>query len=190
MPRGGYRPGAGRKPGSNAYGEPTAPVRIPRSRLPEIQAWLARLRGEGAPVAMHRPDPEAIAQAFPLFYARIPAGFPSPAEDDLDDALDLNNHLVRHPAATFFLRVQGDSMTGAGIQDGDLVIVDRAEEPRSGAIVVAALNGELTLKRLQRDAATGAVWLQPENTAYKPIPITEDVDLVIWGVVAHVIHSF
>jgi DNA polymerase V len=125
-----------------------------------------------------------------LFESRIPAGFPSPADDALDDTIDLNVHLVRHPAATFFLRVQGESMTGAGIQDGDLVIVDRAQEPRSGSVVVAAIDGELTLKYLQRDETTQAVWLQSAHPDYPPRPISEEMDFVIWGVVIHVIHSF
>jgi SOS-response transcriptional repressor LexA len=87
----------------------------------------------------------------PLFGSRIPAGFPSPADDDLEGTIDLNAQLIRHPAATFFLRVQGDSMTGAGIHDGDLLVVDREREARSGSIVVAAVDGELTLKRLKID---------------------------------------
>lgn len=190
MGRGGARPGAGRKPGSNAYGEPTVPVRIPGSQVPVIQRWLDTLKRPVNYPSLHAPDRQAPPQSWPLFQARIPAGFPSPADDDLDDAIDLNTHLVRHPAATFFLRVQGESMTGAGIQDGDLVIVDRAEEPRSGSVVVAALDGELTLKFLQRDSGTEQVWLESAHPDYPPRAITAETDLVIWGVVTHVVHAF
>ncbi len=188
--RGGARPGAGRKPGSNAYGEPTVPVRIPRSQVPTIQHWLAMLKRAPAKSRPQHPDPQAPPQAWPLFQSRIPAGFPSPADDALDDVIDLNTHLVQRPAATFFLRVQGESMTGAGIQDGDLVIVDRAEAPRSGSIVVAAIDGELTLKRLERNTTTGEVWLKPAHPDYPDRHITEETELVIWGVVNHVVHSF
>ena len=124
----------------------------------------------------------------PLFQSRIPAGFPSPADDDLEESFDLNEHLIPHPAATFFPRVQGDSMIGAGIHDGDLLVVDRAREAKSGSIVVAAVDGELTLKRLRM--AGGRVWLAPENPAYAPLEIQGEMDLVVWGVVAHVVHSF
>ena len=124
----------------------------------------------------------------PLFQSRIPAGFPSPADDELEGTIDLNEQLIRHPAATFFLRVKGDSMIGAGIHDGDLVIVDRALDAKSGSIVVAAVNGELTLKRLR--IAGGRVWLVPEHSDYAALEIRGEMDLVVWGVVAHVVHSF
>ena len=100
--------------------------------------------------------------------------------------LDLNEHLIKHPAATFFVTASGDSMTGAGIASGELLVVDRSLEATHGAIVIAAINGELTVKRLSRSA--GRVQLLPENTQYKPIESTEEEDLVIWGVVTYVIH--
>jgi DNA polymerase V len=165
-------------------------VRIPGSQVPVIQRWLDTLKRPVNHPSLHAPDRQAPPQRWPLFQARIPAGFPSPADDDLDDAIDLNTHLVRHPAATFFLRVQGESMTGAGIQDGDLVIVDRAEEPRSGSVVVAALDGELTLKFLQRDTNTEQVWLESAHPDYPARAITAETDLVIWGVVTHVVYAF
>lgn len=125
--------------------------------------------------------------SLPLFASRVPAGFPSPADDYVDQRLDLNTHLVEHPAATFFTRVSGHSMRGAGIHDGDLLIVDRALEPQDGRIVIAAINGELTVKRLQlRKSGT---WLVPEHPDYKPLKITEGLDCVIWGVVTRVIHA-
>lgn len=125
--------------------------------------------------------------AFPLFVVRIAAGFPSPADDYIENTLDLNDYLIEHPAATFFVRVTGDSMIGAGINSGDILIVDRALTPRKGSIVVAILNGEFTVKRLSR--INGKLFLLPENPAYDPIEITEGSGFEVWGVVAHVIHT-
>ena len=122
------------------------------------------------------------------YTCRVAAGFPSPADDHLEGPLDLNAHLVAHPAATFVVRVAGDSMTGAGIRDGDLLVVDRAREAKSGAIVVAVVDGALTVKRLR--VGRQGVRLEPENPAYKPIVVREDAELVIWGVVAHAIRSY
>jgi DNA polymerase V len=123
----------------------------------------------------------------PLVAARISAGFPSGMEDFIERKLDLNEFLVQHEAATYFIRVQGDSMTGAGIQDGDILIVDRSVEPANGSIVIAVVNGELTVKRLRRRA--GRVFLNPENPKYAPIEILAETAFEIWGVVRHVIHS-
>jgi DNA polymerase V len=127
------------------------------------------------------------ALRLPLVAARISAGFPSGMEDFIERKIDLNETLVQHEAATYFIRVQGDSMTGAGIQDGDILIVDRSVEPVSGSIVIAVLNGELTVKRLRRSA--GRVFLDPENTRYAPIEVTAETAFETWGVVRHVIHS-
>lgn len=126
-------------------------------------------------------------QRLPLFITRVPAGFPSPADDYIDRSLDLNEFLVRHPAATFFIRVSGDSMTGAGIFSGDILVVDRAEQAVNNSIVIAELNGELTVKRLVRRGEK--ICLMPENPAYRPIPVTEAMSFEIWGVVMHVIHN-
>ncbi|HSA13975.1 MAG TPA: translesion error-prone DNA polymerase V autoproteolytic subunit [Spirochaetota bacterium] len=128
-----------------------------------------------------------ISARLPLFVARIPAGFPSPADDYIDCALDLNELLVRHPAATFFVRVSGDSMTGAGIFSGDILVVDRAEQAAHNSIVIAELDGELTVKRLVREGS--ALYLFPENPAYRPIQVTGDTAFSVWGVVVHVIRS-
>ncbi|NEX23757.1 translesion error-prone DNA polymerase V autoproteolytic subunit [Thiorhodococcus mannitoliphagus] len=124
----------------------------------------------------------------PLYGSRIAAGFPSPADDDIEATIDLNEQLVHHPAATFFVRVQGDSMIGAGIHNGDLLVVDRALEPRSGSIVVAVVDGELTVKRLKTEGEQ--VWLMPENPDYPPLEIRDEMALHIWGVVAHAVRSF
>lgn len=134
-----------------------------------------------------RPHEHASALELPLFGYRIAAGFPSPADDYIEERIDLNRHLIRHKEATFFLRVQGDSMINAGIHDGDMLIVDRAIEPIPGKIVIAALDGELTVKRLSRSG--GVVRLLPENPDYPAIEIGTEQELVIWGVVIHVIHA-
>ena len=119
-----------------------------------------------------------------LYLSPVSAGFPSPAEDYIEDELDLNNYLIRNPPATFIVRVSGDSMTGAGIHSGDLLLVDRSLQAVSGHIIVAALDGELTVKRLyQQD---GCYWLYPENPSYAPIAAPDD--LHIWGVATTVIH--
>lgn len=126
------------------------------------------------------------AQTLPLPLVHVPAGFPSPAEDYIDQRLDLNEHLVRNPPSTYFIRVQGDSMRGAGIASGDLLVVDRAVEPRPGHVVVAAVDGELTVKRLKRLGAGLA--LAPENPDYAPVPLDGERGVEIWGVALHVIH--
>ncbi|HEX8505932.1 MAG TPA: translesion error-prone DNA polymerase V autoproteolytic subunit [Hymenobacter sp.] len=123
----------------------------------------------------------------PLFGCPVPAGFPSPADDHLDAPFDLTKHLFRHPASTFLARVSGDSMTGAGIYPGDLVAVDRALQARHGSIVVAVVEGEHTIKRLQLRA--GQPWLVAENARYPPVPVGLEAGLLVWGVVTHVIHS-
>ena len=123
----------------------------------------------------------------PLYLAPVEAGFPSPAEDYLDRRLDLHQHLVRNEAATFFLRAHGESMLGAGIHDGDLLIVDRSIEPAHRKVVIAALDGELTVKRLLY--REGRVFLAPENPQFEPIDITESEFVHIWGVVTYVVHK-
>ena len=143
------------------------------------------------PISIRSVRPVAAdSPARPLrqYTCRVAAGFPSPADDHLEGPLDLNAHLVAHPAATFVVRVEGDSMTGAGIRDGDLLVVDRSREAKSGSIVVAVVDGALTVKRLR--VGRQGVRLEPENPAYKPIVVREDAELVIWGVVAHAIRSY
>ena len=182
---GGRRPGAGRR---FKYGEPTRPIRVPRSLAPAVERWLAE-RGPAPAVgeAVCRPDSAAPPLALLLYGARVPAGFPSPAEDHVEGRLDLNRHLIRHPAATFFVRASGDSMLGAGIHPGDLLVVDRSLEPAHGKVVIAVVDNELTVKRLEvRD---GRVRLLAENDRYPPIACAEGADLQIWGVVTSVVHS-
>jgi DNA polymerase V len=122
----------------------------------------------------------------PLYLVRITAGFPSPAEDYLDGKLDLNQYLIHHPAATFFVRVSGDSMTEAGIHSGDLLIVDCSLEPVPGKVVIAVINGEHTVKRLHREG--DRLLLLAENADYPPIELSELEELHIWGVVTCVMH--
>jgi len=118
----------------------------------------------------------------------VSAGFPSPADDYIEDKLDLNEHLVNHPNATFYVRVSGESMILAGIQDGDTLVVDRSLDANSDDIVIATINGEFTVKRLVYKS--GAPWLMPCNPAYHAMQIKEDMDATIWGVVTSVIHQF
>lgn len=124
----------------------------------------------------------------PSMEALIAAGFPSPADDFLEKSLNLHELVVKHPAATFFVKVIGDSMKDASINSGDILVVDRSVEPTSGKIVVAILNGEFTVKRLQR-GPLGQIWLAAANAAYPPIPVSEDSDFQVWGVVTYVIHK-
>lgn len=128
-----------------------------------------------------------IRYHLPLFQTSVAAGFPSPAENEIEKKLDLNHLLIKHPSATFFLRVSGSSMVKAGIHDNDILVVDRSLEPTHGKIVVAALNGELTVKRLYLDK--DKVFLIAENEVYSPIEITEGIEFHVWGVVTNVIHS-
>lgn len=124
----------------------------------------------------------------PLFIDKISAGFPSPAEGYLDKALDLNDLMIDNPPSTFFVRVEGDSMTGAGIYPGDMLIVNRAKEPTDGKIIIAVLDGELTVKRL-RFMKNKTIQLEAENSAYQPIIVTSDRDFKIWGIVTGVVRS-
>ena len=123
------------------------------------------------------------------FYVNpVCAGFPSPAEDHLDIALDLNEHLIKHPAATFYIYAQGNSMQESGIYDGDIMVVDRSIEASSGDIVIASISGEFTVKHLL--IKNQKTYLIPANKDYSPMSITDDMDMQIWGIVIHAIHSF
>jgi DNA polymerase V len=124
----------------------------------------------------------------PLASSPVRAGFPSPADDYLETALDLNNYLIRNPAATFLVRVVGDSMIDAGIQPGDLLVVDRSVEASEGSIVVAVVNNEFTLKRYS--ARNGCPELLAENADFPPIRLAEGDEASIWGVVKHAIKDF
>ena len=118
--------------------------------------------------------------------SKVAAGFPSPAEDYVEGSLDLNTYLVKHPAATFFVRVTGDSMIGAGIHPDDLLIVDRSLEPADKKVVIAVVEGDITVKRFRRRG--GRVFLEPENDAYAPLEVTDGMAFEVWGVVTSVVH--
>ncbi len=171
MPRGGKRAGAGRPSGRGKYGhEATRQIRIPVSRVVDIYAFLEQKE----------------LCSIPLYSSKVQAGFPSPADDYIERYLDLNSEYIKHPSATFLVRAAGESMIDAGIFNGDVLIVDKSLTATDGSIVIAALNGELTVKRLSRK--NGRVQLLPANIKFKPIDITEEHDVVIWGVVTLVLH--
>jgi DNA polymerase V len=123
----------------------------------------------------------------PLFLESVSAGFPSPADDYLEGRIDLNEFLIINPAATFLVRVTGDSMNDAGIYSGDILIVDRSLTPKDNNIIIAVIDSELTVKRLR--LIKNKFYLHPENIKYKPIEITEQMNFEVWGVVRTVIHS-
>ena len=131
-------------------------------------------------------SPQRTSRQLPLAGERVAAGFPSPAEDYVDVGIDLNDQLIRHPTSTFFLRVSGDSMTGDGIHDGDLLVVDRSLDPHPGRVVVAVLDGGFTLKRLV--CHHGRLRLEAANPNYPPLDLRSCNDVQIWGVAIHVIH--
>jgi len=146
-----------------------------------------------SPKATLSQAPQAIAAHFAAYETRllshrISAGFPSPAADYAEEGLDLNHYLVQNKPATFMFTVQGDSMMGAGICDGDKVVVDKALKPKHKDIVVAVVNGEYTIKRLYQ--SRGRIELQPENPSYQPITFTEGSELQIWGVVVGVVRKY
>jgi DNA polymerase V len=132
------------------------------------------------------PTPLPQVLPLPLFGGKVAAGFPLPADDYVEKSLDLNELLVKRPAATFFVRTQGESMLGAGIHPNDILVVDRSIDPVPGKIVICALNGELTVKRLERN--NGHWQLTAENPAYANIILHDELEMVIWGVVTNVIH--
>ncbi len=137
-------------------------------------------------LTFYRPKAEKRCP-IPLFIAPVKAGFPSFADNYMEQSLDLNEHLIQHPAATFFVRVEGDSMRGAGIHKEDILIVDRAVEPTNGKIVIAVINGEFTVKRIR--IVQENIFLEAENPQYAPIQIDPNWDFQVWGVVTYVIHK-
>ncbi len=170
MPSGGARVGAGRPKGQGKYKEPTKPIRVPESMVRDIMSFV-----------------ESKGHALPLYSCAVQAGFPSPADDHMDGKLDLNKHLIKHPTATFFVKATGESMINAGIHSGDILVVDRSLEPKHGKIVIAAIDGQLTVKRLHKEG--NETCLMPENDDFLPIIIEEGSEMVIWGVVTSVLHE-
>ena len=180
---GGARSGAGRPKGSGKYKEPTKAIRVPEGSITYIKEFLesySDVTQLGSP--SKRPQVSNITRLeIPLFSSTVAAGFPSPAEDHVEDTLDLNEYMVQRPDSTFMLRVEGESMKNAGIMPNDILVVDRSLKATHKKIVIAAIDGELTVKRLyHRD---GLVKLLPENPAYPEIELESEADLLIWGVV-------
>jgi DNA polymerase V len=181
------KPGAGRKPNPI----PTKAIRLP---LPLVDQLLALKDKEGGFEGLYRKDIGEIfagkissSLRIPLYESRIQAGFPSPTDELSEGLLDLNEYLVPHRASTFFVRVTGDSMTGVGIFPEDMLIVDRSLTANPGKIVIAVLNGEMTVKRLEKEKAK--LLLCAENEKYPDIVVTEEDSFSVWGVVTNVIHS-
>jgi len=122
----------------------------------------------------------------PLFMVPVEAGFPSPADDYLEGKLDLNEYLIKHPAATLFVKAPDDSMIKAGIFPGDILIVDRSIKPTDKKVVIALIDGGFSVRRISK--IKGKVFLVPENENYKPIQVDPETDCEIWGIVTNVIH--
>jgi DNA polymerase V len=167
---GGKRTGAGRPKGSGRYGEKTLPLRVPLSLVEEVKSFL-----------------QSKGYSLPLYSCAVSAGMLTAADDHVQEMLDLHQHLIRDPESTFCVKVQGDSMINASIHEGDLLIVDRHLEARHGKIVIAAVDGQLTVKRLHK--SSGKTYLMPENEKYPPIELLEDQNVVILGVVTRVLHE-
>ncbi len=130
------------------------------------------------------PDSEII---LPLYSTKVSAGFPSPADDFVEQKLDLNQHLIKNPAATFLVKVEGESMIDASIHPGDILVVDRSVDAIDGKIVIAILDGDFTVKRFKKTEES--LFLNPENAEFSPIEITDDMDFEVWGVVTNIIKS-
>lgn len=169
MPKGGKRPGAGRPKGSGKFGEPTLPRRIPGSLADRFDPWV-----RNAGFRMRH------------FDCRVPAGSPGWVSGEPSGEVELNDLLKVRGRATFVVTVRGDSMEGAGIHEDDHLVVDPGREAASGDIVIALVDGEVTVKRL-RDSG-GVLSLCPENDRYGPIPVDGKSDVTIQGVVMAVIH--
>ena len=128
---------------------------------------------------------QSTGLALPYADEGVRAGFPSPAQDYMSENIDLNRELIRHPATTFYARVVGDSMRDAGLDEGDLLIVDKGIEPQENDVVVAFVDGEFTLKRIHIEMDRHEFWLMPANESYHPIRVTEENQFMIWGVVTY-----
>tara|TARA_Y100000385_G_C12783543_1_gene504528 strand:+ start:108 stop:563 length:456 start_codon:yes stop_codon:yes gene_type:complete len=132
-------------------------------------------------------DGVITSSSIPVFSDSVQAGFPSPAEDHMDMDLNLNDYLVKNPSATFCVKAIGESMKDAGIKSGDIMIVDKSLDPKNRSIVLAVINGEFTVKRVNMSDNT--LYLMPENSSFSPIRITEEMDFQVWGVVTYIIHK-
>ena len=129
------------------------------------------------------PSVQSLKLSLPYADGGIKAGFPSPAQDYMESAIDLNKELIKHPAPTFYGRVKGDSMIDANVHDGDILVIDKSLEPQNGDMAVCFIDGEFTIKyiRLEKDV----IWLEPANENYEPIKVTIENDFLIWGIVTY-----
>ncbi len=193
--QGGKRPGAGRKPGSTKRLEDTVVIRIPASQKPVVSELmqdyyakkqrLIQLKDSLDTVAMFdQPAEDSQTLRLPLFQSKVPAGFPSPADDHVETRLDTNEYLIDQPDTTFFVTIQGESMTGVGLMPGDKAVVDKGKLAVAGDIVLAMIDGEFTIKTLA-EQPDGTPLLLPANASgkYKPILIQQPMQFEIWGVV-------
>lgn len=139
-------------------------------------------------ISIHRVEKNELTAKLPLYSSSPAAGFPAPGDDMVEVSLNVHDLLVKHSASTFFVRVEGDSMEGAGIYSGDILVIDRSIEPRQGVIVVAVVAGGMVVKRLQKSAA--GLILVSENNQYAPITLSETDDCFIWGVVTGSVRQF
>lgn len=210
MGRGGKRIGAGRPKGSGKYGEPTKAMRVPQSLANQLEPILKNWQtiahsgteqsnfsdSEAILQALRFNSPESnvqvlapsVAQLIPLYSHSVAAGLPASVDEAIEEKLDLNAALTRDPSRSFCVRANGDSMIDAGIQDGDVMLVDTSIEASDNDIVIAVVNNELTVKRLRQTPEN--LWLQPENVNYPAIIVTEETDLRVLGVVTCTIHQF
>lgn len=182
---GGARPGAGRKVGSSPYGQNTKLMRIPEGIVDTVSVLLEGCKSQQLETRFKQdilhPAQSSDCIRLPLFSHKVQAGFPSPADDYMEGKISLDEHLIANKDATFFVRAQGNSMVGAGIFDGDLLVVDKSIAPTCGKIVIAIIDNEITIKRLVlRD---NKAVLKAENSRYKDIELQEGQELLIWGVV-------
>jgi DNA polymerase V len=189
---GGKRAGAGRKAGSGLYQETTTVMRVPVSQKAMIGDLLAAYAQKqrhskqplDSPQAFALPDNTAQAIALPLYQSKVPAGFPSPADDHVEKRLDPSEYLIDQADTTFFVTIQGESMIEAGLMPGDKAVVDKGKLPVVGDIVLAMIDGEFTIKTLSKQA-DGTPQLLPANSSgrYMPILIQAAMQFEVWGVV-------
>ena len=190
---GGRRQGAGRKSGNN-MAQPTTVIRVPVNTVKTIKNFISTLTKEHS-LQIHVGFSDLIQFvqakqyiAFPLYASKVAAGFPSPADDHVEQRLNPSDYLVENDAATFFVRVKGDSMIEAGIFDNDVLVIDRSKTQQTGDIVLAMLDGEFTVKILEQSEE--GVNLIPANRDYPSIEIKKEQSLEIWGVVTGSMRKF
>lgn len=190
---GGRRPGAGRKPG-NSVAQPTTVIRVPVNTAETIKDFVSALKrkrtlqGQTGVVDLIQFAQTKQRVILPLYTSKVSAGFPSPADDHVEQRLNPSDYLVKNDTATFFVRVKGDSMIEAGIFDNDVLVIDRSRTHQTGDIVLAVLDGEFTVKILGRSRKS--VKLIPANRNYPVIEIKKGQSLEIWGVVTGSMRKF